>query len=79
VTIDRSGAVRDLTDRRRGDVTLPRIGRSLSARDALVVGPAPFEEILDAGGEVAVTLIAPSHPKAIADTIHLPAATEAIP
>jgi hypothetical protein len=78
-TIDRAGAVHDLTARRRGDVLLPRIWRGLSGRDALVVGRAPFEETLDAGGAAVVTLIAPTDPKPMAATIHLPAATEAIP
>jgi hypothetical protein len=77
-SIDRTGEIRDLTDRTRGSQALPRIWRAVSDHAVLVVGRAPLEDLVD-GGATEVTLIAPGPGRATAATIHLPPATEAVP
>jgi hypothetical protein len=77
-SIDRTGGVRDLTDRANGNGAMPRIWRALSDGAVLVVGRVPLDELVD-GGAADVTLIARGPGRATAATLRLPAATETIP
>jgi len=77
--LDADGAMRDVMPRVAGTAPPPRIWRTVSSRDALVIGAVAFEEALDRGRSASVTVLTPSRWRASNATVILPAATEDVP
>ena len=78
-TLVPGGELRDVTSRVAGDRPPPRLWRTVSSPEALVIGPTSFEEAIEGGRAARITIVTPGPWRSTDGSISLPVATEAVP